>query len=122
MDVLSEAKAKGHIRSHGVSCHNFQCMVEASTEPWVDVMLSRINPFGVKMDGPPEDVAAVLATAKANGKGMLGMKIVGEGTKPDQIPESLKYVFGLGSIDAITVGFLEASQIDDMAAKIGALA
>ncbi len=122
MEVLSEAKAKGHIRAHGVSCHDYQCMVEASTEPWVDIMLSRINPFGVKMDGTPEEVAAVLATAKANGKGMLGMKIVGEGAKPGQIPQSLKFVFGLGSIDAVTIGFLEPAQVDDLVAKFAALA
>ncbi len=43
----------------------------AETE-WVDVILARINPFGVKMDGAPEDVAAVLQTAHANDKAVFG--------------------------------------------------
>ena len=113
-DVLADAKAKGQIRAHGVSCHNFQCMEEAAEDPWVDVMLSRINPFGTKMDGTPEEVAGVLRKAKANGKGNLGMKILGEGTHPDQIQESLQFVFGLGCIDAVTIGFLELHELDEV--------
>ncbi|MCP4643944.1 MAG: aldo/keto reductase [bacterium] len=112
MDALSEAKDKGIIRAHGVSCHNFAAMEEAAGSPWVDVMLSRINPFGEKMDGPPEEVAAVLQKAHAAGKGMLGMKIVGEGKLADKIPESMRYVLGLGCVDAMTIGFLESGEID----------
>jgi aryl-alcohol dehydrogenase-like predicted oxidoreductase len=111
-DVLEDAKAKGQIRAQGVSCHNFECMEEAAEDPWVDVMLSRINPFGTKMDNTPEEVARVLRKAKANGKGNLGMKIIGEGTHPDQIGESLQFVFGLGCIDAVTIGFLEPREVD----------
>lgn len=113
-DVLADAKAKGQIRAHGVSCHNFECMEEAAEDPWVDVMLSRINPFGTKMDGPPEAVAEVLRKAKANGKGNLGMKIIGEGAHPDKIQESLQFVFGLGCMDAVTIGFLGPREVDEV--------
>ncbi|GMV99698.1 MAG: hypothetical protein AMXMBFR84_08370 [Candidatus Hydrogenedentota bacterium] len=121
MDVLSEAKEKGQIRAHGVSCHNFGAMQTASESPWVDCMLSRINPFGVKMDGTPEEVSALLKKAHASGKGMLGMKIVGEGELNTKIPESLQYVLGLGCLDTMTVGFLERTEIDDMINRIGAV-
>jgi len=112
MDELSEAKAKGYIRAHGVSCHNLDAMKRAAESPWVDVMLSRINPFGVKMDGTPEEVAAVLQTAHENGKGNLGMKIAGEGETADRIPESLKFVLGLGCVDAMTIGVLDPKEVD----------
>ena len=112
MDELSEAKAKGYIRAHGVSCHNLDAMKRAAESEWVDVMLSRINPFGVKMDGTPEEVAAVLQTAHQNGKGILGMKIAGEGETADRIPESLKFVLGLGCVDAMTIGVLDPKEVD----------
>lgn len=112
MDVLSEAKAKGTIRAHGVSCHNLDAMKTASTLPWVDVMLNRINPHGVKMDGTVEEVLAVLETADAHGKGMLGMKIFGEGDLVDKGAECLAYAKSLKCIDAMTIGFITPEDID----------
>jgi aryl-alcohol dehydrogenase-like predicted oxidoreductase len=112
MDVLSEAKENGVIRAHGVSCHSLTALKEAAESDWVDVMLSRINPFGTKMDGPPEEVAPVLKKAYSSGKGMLGMKIVGEGELRDQIEESMRYVLGLGCIHAMPIGFLEPDEVD----------
>lgn len=122
MDVLSEAKEQGIIRAHGVSCHNLDAMKDASVSPWVDVMLSRINPEGVRMDGTVEEVVEVLRTAHANGKGMLGMKILGEGDIADKIAKSLDFVLNLGCIDAITIGFLNAEEIDGAIEHIGAVA
>ena len=112
MDVLAEAKANGHIRAHGVSCHDFGAMKTAMNHPWVDVMLNRINPFTEKMDASIEEVVEVLKTGHANGKGMLGMKICGEGKYADRMKESVKFVLGLGCIDAITIGFLRQSEVD----------
>jgi predicted aldo/keto reductase-like oxidoreductase len=112
MDALEEAKSKGIVRAHGCSCHHLDALKLAAETPWVDVILSRINPFGVKMDGAPEDVAAVLQKAHANGKGVLGMKIAGEGEMKDRIPESLKFVLGLGCVDAMTIGCVENAEID----------
>lgn len=79
MDVLEEAKVKGHIRAHGVSCHNFTALERAAEEPWCDVVLARINPFGVNMDGPAEKVVPVFEKIHGAGKGVIGMKILGEG-------------------------------------------
>ena len=112
MDVLEEAKAKGYIRAHGVSCHSVDALRRAAETEWVDVVLARINPFGVKMDGPPEEVAPVLQTASKNGKGVLGMKIVGEGKCRDRLRESLEFVLGLGCVDAMPIGFLEPAEVD----------
>lgn len=121
MDVLEEAKQKGVIKAHGVSCHNFDCMIEASKSPWVDVILARINPFKVKMDGEPEAIANVLRACHETGKGVLGMKIIGEGQLKDRVSESLKFVLGLGCVDALTIGFLDAREIDDAMDRIAAI-
>lgn len=121
MDVMEDAKHKGWIRAHGVSCHNFACMEEAAKSPWVDVILARINPFAVMMDNRAEEVSRVLAECHAAGKGVLGMKIVGEGQLVDKIDHSLRYVLTLGHVDAITIGFLEPCEVDDTIARIAAL-
>ncbi len=121
-DVLSEAKAKGTVRAVGVSCHSLDALEAAASSDWVDVMLSRINPFGVKMDGAPKRVASVLTRAHAAGKGVIGMKIAGEGQKVEQLTESIEYVLGLGCVNAFTIGFITPNEIDDTMARIESVA
>jgi hypothetical protein len=50
------------------------------------------------------------------GKGVLGMKILGEGTfkTPEQQTASLKFVLGLGCVDAFVIGFESPEQIDQI--------
>jgi hypothetical protein len=49
------------------------------------------------------------------GRGVLGMKIFGEGAfqTPEERLESLKFVLGLGCVHAFTIGFSKIEQIDD---------
>jgi len=122
MDVLSEAQEKGVIKAKGCSCHSLDRLKEAAGCSWVDVILARINPFGVKMDGPPEEVLPVLKKAHATGKGILGMKIVGEGELKDKIPESMKYALQSGCVDAMPIGFLDVSEIDSAITYLDAAA
>jgi predicted aldo/keto reductase-like oxidoreductase len=113
MEVLEEAKEKGIVKSHGVSCHDLGALKEAAKHSWVDVMLSRINPWAMRMDSENvNEVVAVLKEAHDNGKGMIGMKIAGGGASTDRIPESLKFVLNLGCIDTITMGMLDDKQMD----------
>jgi predicted aldo/keto reductase-like oxidoreductase len=121
MDVLSEAKARGQIRAVGVSCHSLEAIAHVPDSDWVDVVLARINPFGVSMDGKPEEVVPVLQRAHGNGKGVLGMKIVGMGKLADKLDESLSYVVGLGCVDAMTIGFESMEQVADIRQRLGAL-
>lgn len=113
MDVLNEAKEKKQVRAVGVSCHDFGAMQTAAEEPWVDVILARINPKGVAMDGTPEEVIGVLKKAKDNGKAVIGMKIFGEGKLADERDACMKFAQELGLLDAMTIGFENADQIDD---------
>lgn len=119
MDVLHEAKEKGHIRAHGVSCHNLDAMKDAASSHWVDVMLSRINPYAIRMDGTVEEVREVLEVAHGNGKGMLGMKIAGgEPMEAEKLSKSLDFVLNLGCIDAITMGFVKREEFADAVTRI----
>jgi predicted aldo/keto reductase-like oxidoreductase len=117
-DELSELKDKNVVRAVGVSCHDFGALKVASEHPWVDVIFARINHKGGKefsCDAPVEEVAAVLKTARRNGKAVVGMKIFGAGKliKPEEKNASLKYVFTNGLVDAVTIGMMNPAEVDD---------
>jgi predicted aldo/keto reductase-like oxidoreductase len=123
MDVLSKAKERGHIRAVGVSCHGMAPLKAAVGCDWVEVDLARINPVGGnpgRMDGTPEQVSECLKAMHGQGKGILGMKILAEGTlkTPDQQLHSLRFVLGLGCVDAMVIGFESPEQIDQMFNRI----
>ena len=113
-DVLEAAKQKKVIRAHGISVHDLNVLKGAADNPWVDNVLARINPAGVNMDGKPEEVVPALGKLHAAGKGVTGMKILGEGKIADRREESLKYVLGLDCVDAIVIGFESPAQIDEI--------
>lgn len=114
MDQLSEAKQKKRVKNVGVSCHNIDALRVAASDPWVDVILARINPLQLHMDGTPDEIMQILKTAKANGKGVIGMKIYGDGTmKTDQERQSsLKFAIESEHLDAITIGMEKTEYID----------
>jgi aryl-alcohol dehydrogenase-like predicted oxidoreductase len=119
MDVLSDAKRKKQVRAVGVSCHGLEPLRAAVKCDWIDVDLARINPVGGaagRMDGTPEQVADCLKSMHTNGKGILGMKILAEGTlkTPQKQLESLRFVLGLGCVDAFVIGFENTRQIDEI--------
>ncbi len=114
MDVLSEAKEKGIIRAHGISCHSLAALEAAADEPWVDVDLARYNPAGVLMDADVETVQNVLKKMKSNGKGIIGMKVYGAGQLLDRKDECLRFHVGNNFIDAFTLGLENEEQLKDI--------
>lgn len=119
-DELSELKQKGEIRAHGVSCHDLGALKVAAEHPWVDIIFARINNKGAKMDGSPEVISDVLRTAKKNGKAIVGMKLYGEGTirTPEEKDSSVKYVLDNNLVDAMTIGMLKETEVDDTIDRI----
>jgi predicted aldo/keto reductase-like oxidoreductase len=121
MDVLSKAKDKKWVRAVGVSCHGMEPLRTAAKTDWVEVNLARINPVGVKamMDRAPDEVVPCLKAMHAQGKGVLGMKILGEGRFKTE-EEQLRFVLGLGCVDAFCIGFEAPEQIDQITRLIKA--
>ncbi len=117
MEILDNLKAKGIVRAHGVSVHSLDAMKKAVASPWVDIIHVRINPYGIAMDKPePEEVIEVINQLHESGKGVIGMKLVGNGEYRDdsqKIDHALKFVLGLGSVDMMIVGFETTEQIDN---------
>src|SRR3954471_8404504 len=120
MDVLSEAKQKGIIRTHGCSCHSIEALRAAAASPWVEVDLARVNPIGSHMDADPATVISVLKQMKASGKAVVGMKILGQGDMRDRQDEAIKYALSLGVLDAFTIGAENRNEQQDLIRRIAA--
>jgi aryl-alcohol dehydrogenase-like predicted oxidoreductase len=123
MEIMDNLKAKGIIRAHGVSVHSLDAMKAALEDPWVDVIHVRINPYGMSMDKPePAEVVEVIHKLHASGKGVIGMKLVGNGEltgDSEKIDHSLRFVLGLGSVDMVIVGFEDEKQVDNYIERTG---
>lgn len=121
MDILARLKDKGVIRAHGVSCHSLAALEAAAGEPWVDSVHARINPYGAVMDGPAEKVMPVLKKIHDAGKGVIGMKLIGEGRFRDSDEKkdhSIRFALESGCVDLLNVGFEAVTEVDDLAARV----
>ena len=110
MDVLSEAREKGIVRAHGVSCHSFGALKTAAATDWVQVDLARVNPAGAIMDANPAAVTGVLREMKAKGKGIIGMKILGAGQLAHRADECFQWALAQDCVDAFTLGMQNADE------------
>ena len=120
IDYFSKAKQNGIIKAVGVSCHNIDALKVAADDPWVDVILSRINPFQVHMDGTPAEINAILERARNNGKGIIGMKIFGNGDKvlDNEREESITFALKKTSIHCMTLGMESIAHVDDAVDRV----
>ena len=121
MDILARLKEKGQVRAVGVSCHSLAALEAAAGEPWVDSVHARINPYGMSMDDVPEKVVPVLKRIHDAGKGVVGMKIMGEGrlrNDDERRNASVKYALTLGCVDVLNVGCESIAEVDDLAARV----
>lgn len=120
MDVLAEAKAKGIIRSHGCSCHTIEALRAAAKSPWVEVDLVRINPIGSHMDASPDAIITLVREMRRAGKGIVGMKILGQGDLRQRPDDALKYALSLGVLDVFTIGAESRAEQLDLVKRIAA--
>jgi aryl-alcohol dehydrogenase-like predicted oxidoreductase len=120
MTVLSEAKEKKIIRTHGVSCHTLGALKTAAATDWVEVDLARLNPAGAHMDADVPTVLSVLKEMKAKGKGIIGMKILGQGDLRSKLDMALQYALAQDVLDCFTIGAESITELKDLLAKIPA--
>jgi len=126
MDAYDEAKEKKWIRAKGVSCHSLPALRAATASNWTEVHLVRVNPQGAHMDGANEEVwdnqthdpAPVLVelkTMRAKGRGVIGMKMIGNGdfTQPEDREKSIRFAMSRPELDAVVIGFKSTAEIDE---------
>jgi predicted aldo/keto reductase-like oxidoreductase len=130
MDAFDEAKQKQIIRAKGVSCHSLPALRTATASNWPEVHLVRVNPQAKHIDGleqtwnkPGADIAPVLKEIKemrAKGRGVIGMKIFGNGdfTQPEDRDKSIRFAMACKEIDVVAIGFKSPAEIDEAIERI----
>jgi predicted aldo/keto reductase-like oxidoreductase len=119
MDVFEEAKLKGKIRAHGVTCHNFGALQAAEASDWVQINQVRWNPKGAHMDADVETLRGVFKKMRSKHQGMIGMKVVGQGDIVNGgralSPEACyRFQIESGVVDAFVIGVEKTEHIDQM--------
>jgi predicted aldo/keto reductase-like oxidoreductase len=131
-DAFSEAKEKKWIRAKGVTCHTLPALRASVATDWTEVHQVRVNPQGAFTDADAErdnwrsrggDVAPVIEQIKAmhaKGRGVIGMKICGNGTftNPDDREKSIRFAMSQKEIDAVVIGFKNRAEIDEAIERI----
>jgi predicted aldo/keto reductase-like oxidoreductase len=132
MDGFDEAKSRKWIRAKGVSCHNLPALRDATASPFNEVHLVRVNPQGKYVDGPsgrgytaqetnPVDpVMTEIRTMRQKGRGVIGMKLIGNGlfTDPDDRDRAIRFAMACPDIDAVVIGFKNTSEVDEAIERI----
>ncbi len=130
MDGFDEAQEKKWIKAKGVSCHSLPALRTATASPWCQVHLVRINPQAKHIDGSEptwnqsgnniEPVMAQIRTMRDQGRGIIGMKIFGNGdfTDADDREKSVRFAMSCGLLDAVVIGFKSTAEIDEAIDRI----
>lgn len=133
MDGFDEAKDRKWIRAKGVSCHSLPALRTAVASDWNEVHLVRVNPQGRRVDGmaeeswpaadPTHDITPVMAEIKnlhAKGRGIIAMKIIGNGAfvDPADREKSVRFAMACKEINAVVIGFTSPAQIDEAIGRI----
>ncbi len=130
MDTFDEAQHKGWLKLKGMSCHGLAALKTARQHDWIQLQLARVNPQGRKVDGDDKNVHApqgkpeiALAEIKAmhdKGRGIIGMKIMGEGDFKDAADreKSIQYAMNCGFVDAIVIGFASTAEVDEAIVRV----
>jgi|HubBroStandDraft_6_1064221.scaffolds.fasta_scaffold93292_2 predicted aldo/keto reductase-like oxidoreductase len=119
MDVFEQAKQKGKIRAHGVTCHSFAALQAAAASDWVDFNQVRFNPREAHMDSDVTTAKAHFRRMRASGQGMIGMKVVGQGdlvkgARAIAPEDCYRFQIESGAVDAFVVGVEKVEHIDQM--------
>jgi len=94
------AAAQAHLGRPEDARRSIEALRAAAASPWVDIDLVRLNPIGSHMDADPDTVISVIKKMRADGKGIVGMKILGQGDMRDKPSEAIRYALSTGVLDA----------------------
>ena len=123
-DGILEAKSKKAVVGHGASVHGLPALRRFPGNKWLEIAMIRMNHKGTKMDAEdyntsgPGNVSEVVTHVKqvrAEGMGVISMKLVGEGTftTREDRQAAMRFAFKNAGVDAVTVGYKNTAEIDE---------
>lgn len=115
------------IRVHGISSHSLPATRTAVASDWVQMLLVRINPQGHITDTDEEswnspssvkfipEVVSQIKSAASKGKGLIAMKLIGEGNfkKAEDRQKAMNFVMAIEGINSAVIGFKSAAEVDE---------
>ena len=123
-DGILEAKSKKALIGHGASVHGLPALRQFPGNKWLEVAMIRVNHKGTKMDaedyntngaGNVAEVVTHVKQVRAEGMGVISMKLVGEGafTTREDRQAAMRYAFRNAGVDCVTVGYKNTAEIDE---------
>jgi aryl-alcohol dehydrogenase-like predicted oxidoreductase len=123
-DAILEAQSRQTIRTHGASVHGLPALRQVPATKWLEIAMIRVNHKGTRMDNENDDwdvpgnvseVVNHVQQARAEGMGVISMKLVGEGTFTghDDRQKAMRFAFRNAGVDCVTVGYKNTVEIDE---------
>ena len=72
------------------------------------------------MDADPDTVIGVIKQMRAQGKAIVGMKVLGQGDLRDKPSEAVRYALSTGVLDAFTIGAESQQEQNNLVQRIAA--
>jgi aryl-alcohol dehydrogenase-like predicted oxidoreductase len=122
-DGILEGEQRHAIVSHGASVHGLPALRQVPKCKWLDLAMIRVNHKGTRMDAENYDMAETgnvpevvthIKEVKGEGLGVIGMKLVGEGTfgREDR-QKAMRFAMKNAGVDCVTVGYKSTAEIDE---------
>ncbi len=123
-DAILEAQSRQTIRTHGASVHGLPALRKVPETKWLEIAMIRVNHKGTKMDNENDDwdvpgnvpeVVTNVQQARAEGMGVISMKLIGEGafTNRGDRQQAMRFAFRNAGVDCVTVGYKNTAEIDE---------
>ena len=122
-DGILEAESNKAVLSHGASVHGLPALRRFPGNKWLQIAMIRMNHTGTRMDaedynsgqGNVGEVVAHAKQVRAEGMGVISMKLIGEGsfTNRKDRQAAMKFAFQDAGVDSVTVGFKSTAEIDE---------
>ncbi len=123
-DGIQEAKSKKVVVGYGASVHGLPALRQFPGNKWLEIAMIRMNHKGTRMDGEDyntsgagnvSEVVTHMKQVRADGMGVISMKLIGEGafTNREDRRAAMKFAFRNAGVDCVTVGYKSTAEIDE---------
>jgi predicted aldo/keto reductase-like oxidoreductase len=123
-DGILEAQSKKAVMGHGASVHGLPALRRFPGNKWLDIAMIRMNHNGTRMDaeeyetnelGNVSEVVAHVKQVRAEGMGVISMKLVGEGafTAREDRQAAMRFAFNNAGVDCVTLGYKNPAEVDE---------
>ncbi len=123
-EAILAMQSKKAILGRGASVHGLPALRQCPDNKFLQIAMIRMNHKGVHMDaedyntpglGNVDEVVEHVKQVRADGMGVISMKLVGEGsfTKREDRQAAMRFAFRHAGVTAVTVGYKNTAEIDE---------